>query len=94
MLGQWFGDSLFPDKTVYRFTDRRHLFGRRVTLEGLVCGFIRQLLFCCSVLKKPSIFNYSTQDAYLLDYLLQGTLLSVIYIDVKVFNVNLQKEME
>ncbi len=37
---------VFPDKAIDRFTDRRHLFGRWVTLEGLVRGLIRQLLFC------------------------------------------------
>ncbi len=45
MLGHRFVDSLFPVKTIDQFIDRRHLFGRRVTLEGLIRGLIRQLLF-------------------------------------------------
>ncbi len=45
LLGQRFGDGLFPDKAIVSFTDRRHLFGRWVTLEGLVRGLNRQLLF-------------------------------------------------
>ncbi len=39
-------ESLFLDKTTDCLTGRRHLFGSRVTLEGLIHGLIRQLLFC------------------------------------------------
>ncbi len=45
--------GLFPDKTVDRFTDRRYLFGHRVTLEGLVRCLIRQLLLTSAWLLHP-----------------------------------------